>query len=91
MDTKPRGSQSFLFNRGFGRLADLVGHPLAEIAVFGVGLVRLHKRDGDSAAGNAVAIENGQVHRLVANDVRDDRGERLSAVDMGKEPVAGKS
>ena len=39
-------------------LPDLVGHPLAEIAVFGLVLARLDKRDAGSAVGNAVAIEN---------------------------------
>ena len=71
------------------RLPDLVRHPLAEIAVFGLVLARLHKPDAGSAVGNAVAIENGQVHQLVVENMRDDRGERLSAVDMRKAPVTG--
>jgi hypothetical protein len=71
----------------FGRLPELVGHPLAEIAVFGL----VHKLDAGSAVGNAVAIENGQVHQLIAKDVADDRGERLSAVNVRKAIVAGKA
>ena len=31
------------------RLPDLVGHPLREIAVFGLSLLSLHKRDAGSA------------------------------------------
>jgi hypothetical protein len=38
-------------------LPDLVRHPGAEIAVFGLRLVRLHKRDAGPAVRNAVAIE----------------------------------
>jgi hypothetical protein len=72
-------------------LPDLVGHPLAEIAVFGLGLAFLHKRDAGSAVRHAVAIENGQVHEPVVENVSHDRRERLSAVDMHKAPVAGKA
>ena len=50
----------------------------------GLGLVSLHKRDACTAVGHAVAIENGQVHERVVEDVSHDRGERLSAVDMRK-------
>jgi hypothetical protein len=37
----------------------------------------------------AVAIESGQVHQRVVENVSDDGGERRSAVDMRKAPVAG--
>ena len=47
------------------RLPDLVGHPGAEMAVFGLGLVSLHERDAGTAVGHADAIENGQVHERV--------------------------
>jgi hypothetical protein len=40
---------------------------------------------------HAVAIENGQVHQRVVENMGDDRGERLSAVDMRKAPVAGQA
>jgi hypothetical protein len=72
-------------------LPDLVGHPGAEIAVFGLGVVRLHKRDAGSALRHAVAIENGQVHQPVVENMSDDRGERLSAVDMRAAPLTGKA
>ena len=72
-------------------LLDLVGHPLAEIAVFGLGLVFLHKRDARPAVRNAVAVENSQVHEIIAKDMGDDRGERLSAVKVRKAVVAGKA
>jgi len=51
----------------------------------------LHKLDAGSAVRHAVAIENGPVHQLIAKDVGDDRGERLSAVDVRKAIVAGKA
>jgi hypothetical protein len=72
-------------------LPDLVGHPGAEIAVFGLGLAFLHKRDAGSAVRLSVAIENGQVHQRVVENVSDDRGERLSAVNMRKATVTGKA
>ena len=72
-------------------LPDLVRHPLAELAVRQPRLAFLHKRDASSAVRLAVAIENGEVHQRVVEDVSDDRGERLSAVDMGKAPVTGKA
>jgi hypothetical protein len=72
-------------------LPDLVGHPGAEIAVFGLGLAFLHKRDGGPAVRRAVAIENGQVHQRIVENVRDDRGERLPAGDMCKAAIASKS
>ena len=50
----------------------------------------LHKRDAGPAMRSSVAIENGQVHEPVAKDVSNDRREGLSAVDMDKEPIAGK-
>jgi hypothetical protein len=59
--------------------------------VFGLGLAFLHKRDAGSAVRLSVAIENGQVHQRVVENVSDDRGERLSAVDVRKVPVAGKA
>jgi hypothetical protein len=71
------------------RLPDLVRHPLTVIAVLGLGLGSLHKRDAGSAVRNAVAVENSQVHEIIAEDMGDDRGERLSAVDVRKEPVTG--
>jgi hypothetical protein len=39
----------------------------------------------------SVAIENGQVHQRVVENVSDDRRARLSAVDMRKAPVTGKA
>jgi hypothetical protein len=33
---------------------------------------------------HAVAIENGQVHQRVVDNVGDERGERLSSVDVAK-------
>jgi hypothetical protein len=75
----------------FAGCPTLVGHPGAEIAVFGLGLAFLHKRDAGSAVRHAVAIENGQVHEPVVENVSHDRRERLSAVDMHKAPVAGKA
>ena len=51
--------------RGLRRLPDLVRHPLTEIAVFGLGLARVDKRDAGSAVGNAVAIENRQVDQRI--------------------------
>ena len=68
-----------------------VRHPLTEIAVFGLVLARLHKSDASSAVGNAVAIENGQIHQRVVENMGDDRGERLSAVNVRKAVVAGKA
>jgi hypothetical protein len=59
--------------------------------VFRLGLVSLDKRDAGSAVRYAVAIENGQVHQRVVENMGDDRGERLSAVDMRKAPVAGQA
>ena len=75
---------------GLGSLPDLVRHPLTEIAVLGLLLAPLHERDAGPAMGNAVAIENSQVHEAVAKDMSDDRGERLPAVNVGKESIAGK-
>jgi hypothetical protein len=72
-------------------LPDLVGHPGAEIAVLRLRFAFLHKRDAGSAVRLSVAIENGQVHERVAENVSDDRGEWLSAVDMCKAPIAGKA
>ena len=72
-------------------LPDLVGHPFAEIAVIGLGLARLHKRDAGSAERRSVAIENREVHQAVVENMRHDRGERLSAVNVGKAIVAGKA
>jgi hypothetical protein len=72
-------------------LPDLVGHPLAEIAVSRLGFALLHKRDAGPAVRHAAAIENGEVHQRVVENVRDDRGERLSAVDMGKAPFTCKA
>jgi hypothetical protein len=54
----------------------------------GLGLAFLHKRDAGSAVRNAVAIENSQVHEIIAKDMSHDRRERLSAVNVRKEPVA---
>ena len=76
--------------RGLGRLPNLVRHPLTEVAVIRLVRARLHKRDAGPAVRNAVAIENRQVHKPVAKDVSDERRERLSAVNVGKEPIAGK-
>ena len=59
-------------------LPDLVRHPGAEIAVFGLGFVRLHKLDAGSAARDAVAIENHQVPHRVAPNMNNHRGERLA-------------
>jgi hypothetical protein len=59
--------------------------------VFGLGLAFLHKLDAGSAMRNAVAIENGQVHEIIAKDMGDDRGERLSAVNVRKAVVASKA
>jgi len=56
-----------------------------------LGLPFLHKRDAGSTVRLAVAIENGQGHQHVVENVSDDRGERLSAVDMRKAPVTGKA
>jgi hypothetical protein len=77
--------------RSFGvlrGLLDLVGHPLAEIAVFRLGLAVLHKWDAGSAVRNAVAVKNSQVHEIIAKEMGDDRSERLSAVNVSKEPIA---
>lgn len=59
--------------------------------MFWHGLAFLQERDTCSAVRLVVAIQNGQVHQLIAEDVGDDCGERLSAVDMGKAPVTGKA
>ena len=59
--------------------------------MFGLGLAFLHKRNAGPAVRRAVAVENGQVHQSVAENVRDDRGEWLSAVDKRKAPIAGKA
>jgi hypothetical protein len=72
-------------------LPDLGGHPGAEIAVLGLWLVSMHKRDAGSAERRAVAIENGEVHQRVVEHMRHDRGERLSAVNVGKAIAAAKS
>jgi hypothetical protein len=58
--------------------------------MFGLGLACLHKRNARSAERRAVAIENREVHQGVVEHMRHDRGERLSAVDMRKAPLAGK-
>jgi len=42
----------------------------------------------ESAVRHSDAIENGQVHEIIAKDMGDDRGERLSAANMRKDPVA---
>jgi hypothetical protein len=73
------------------RLPNLVRHPRTEIAVFWLGLASLHKRDAGSAMRNAVAIENGDVHQRVVKNMSDDRGERLSPVNVRKAVVAGKA
>jgi hypothetical protein len=39
---------------------------------------------------NAVAIENRQVDQRIVKNMGDDRGERLSAVNVRKAIVAGK-
>jgi hypothetical protein len=72
-------------------LTYLVGHPGAEIAVFGLGLAFLHKRDAGSAERRPVAIENGEVHQAVVENMSYDRRERLSAVDMRETPVASEA
>jgi hypothetical protein len=54
-------------------------------------LARLHDLDAGSAVENAIAIENSQVHQLIAKNVGDDSGERLSAVNVRKAIVAGKA
>ena len=59
--------------------------------MFGLDLAFLHKRDAGSAVRLSVAIENGQVYQRVVENVSDDRGERLPAVDMRKAPVTGKA
>ena len=59
------------------RRLDLIRHPLTEIAVFGLSLACLHKRDAGSAERRAVAIENGEVHQPFVENMRHDRGERL--------------
>jgi hypothetical protein len=43
--------------------------------------------------GNAVAIENGQVHHTSASwkKMGDDRGQQLSVVNVRKAILAGKS
>ena len=56
-----------------------------------LGLAFLHKRDACSAVRHAVAIENGQVHQRVVENMRHDSGERLSAVNVRKAIVAGKA
>ena len=55
--------------------------------MFGLGLAFLDKRHAGSAVRYAVAIENGEVHQRVVENVSDDRRERLPAVDMRKAPV----
>lgn len=70
---------------------DLVRHPGAEIAVFGLVLAFLHKRDAGSAVRLSVAIENDQGLQRVVENVSDDRGERHSAVDMREAPVTCKA
>jgi hypothetical protein len=72
-------------------LSKLVRHPLAKIAMLQLGLAFLHKRDAGPAVRHAVAIENGQVHQRVIENVSDDRGERLSTVDMSKATVTAKT
>jgi hypothetical protein len=37
------------------------------------------------------AVENRQVHQLVAKDVADDRGKRLSAANVREAVVTGKA
>ena len=59
--------------------------------MFGLGLAFLHKRNAGSAGERAVAIENGQVHQRVVENVSHDRGERLPAVNMRKAFVTGKA
>jgi hypothetical protein len=51
----------------------------------------LQKRDAGSTVTRAVAIENGQVHQRVVENMRHDRGDRLSAVNVRKAIVAGKA
>ena len=58
--------------------------------MFRLGLSFLHRRDAGSTVRLAVAIENGQVHEPVVENVSHDHSERLSAVDMRKGSVAGK-
>jgi hypothetical protein len=43
-----------------------------------------------TAVGNAIAVEDGQVHQIIAKDVGDNRREGFSAVNVGKAVVAGK-
>jgi len=61
----PLGPFGLLWSCSGLSLPDLVGHPLAEIAVFGLGLFRLHKRDVGSAERRSVAIEYGEVHQAL--------------------------
>ena len=61
-------------------MPDLVRHPLAELAVRQPRLAFLHKRDASSAVRLAVAIENGEVHQRVVEDVSDDRGPTMSVI-----------
>jgi hypothetical protein len=56
--------------------------------VFRLGLAFLHNGDAGSAVRDSVAVENSQVHQIIAKDMSDDRGERLSAVNVRKEPIA---
>jgi len=58
--------------------------------VLRLGLAFLHKRDASAAVRHAVAIENGQVHQRVVENVSDDRASWLSAVDVRKATVAGR-
>ena len=48
--------------------------------VFGLLLASLHNRDPASAVRLSVAIENGQVHERVVENVSHDSRERLSAL-----------
>jgi hypothetical protein len=41
--------------------------------------------------GNAVAIESGKAHQRVVKNMSDERGERLSAVNVRKAVVAGEA
>ena len=59
--------------------------------MFWLRLARLHQRDAGSAERRSVAIENREVHQGVVENMRHDRGERLSAVNVGKAIVAGEA
>jgi hypothetical protein len=68
----PLGPLRCLFRgrgRGVSRRPDLVRHPLTEIAVFGIVLTFLQKRDAGSAVRNAVAVANSQVREIIAKDM----------------------